>query len=35
LRNIDGVIDTLKVRKTNKLSAKEPLLKPEAIADAY
>jgi len=32
---IDGVIDTPKVRKTYKPSAKEPLLKPEAIADAY
>ncbi len=32
---IDGVIDTPKVRKTYKLSAKEPLLKPEAIADSY
>jgi NAD(P)-dependent dehydrogenase (short-subunit alcohol dehydrogenase family) len=31
---IDGVIDTPKVRRT-KPSAKEPLLKPEAIADAY
>jgi hypothetical protein len=29
------VIDTPKVRKTYKPSAKEPLLKPEAIADAY
>src|SRR5437867_9000068 len=32
---IEGVIDTPKVRKTYKPSAKEPLLKPEAIADAY
>jgi NAD(P)-dependent dehydrogenase (short-subunit alcohol dehydrogenase family) len=32
---IDGVIDTPKVRKTYRPSAKEPLLKPEAIADAY
>jgi NAD(P)-dependent dehydrogenase (short-subunit alcohol dehydrogenase family) len=32
---IDGVIDTPKVRKRYKPSAKEPLLKPEAIADAY
>jgi NAD(P)-dependent dehydrogenase (short-subunit alcohol dehydrogenase family) len=32
---IDGVIDTSKVRKGYKPSAKEPLLKPEAIADAY
>jgi hypothetical protein len=32
---IDGVIDTPNVRKTYKPSAKEPLLKPEAIADAY
>jgi NAD(P)-dependent dehydrogenase (short-subunit alcohol dehydrogenase family) len=32
---IDGVIDTRKVRRTYKPSAKEPLLKPEAIADAY
>jgi NAD(P)-dependent dehydrogenase (short-subunit alcohol dehydrogenase family) len=32
---IDGVIDTTNVRKTYKPSAKEPLLKPEAIADAY
>jgi NAD(P)-dependent dehydrogenase (short-subunit alcohol dehydrogenase family) len=32
---IDGVIDTPGVRKTYKPSAKEPLLKPEAIADAY
>jgi hypothetical protein len=29
------VIDTAKVRKTYKPSAKEPLLKPDAIADAY
>jgi NAD(P)-dependent dehydrogenase (short-subunit alcohol dehydrogenase family) len=32
---IDGVIDTPKVRRTYKLSDKEPLLKPEAIADSY
>jgi len=32
---IDGVIDTPNVRKTYKPSADEPLLKPEAIADAY
>jgi NAD(P)-dependent dehydrogenase (short-subunit alcohol dehydrogenase family) len=32
---IDGVIDTPKVRKTYKPSAKEPLLEPEAIANAY
>src|SRR5438094_601895 len=32
---IDGVIDTRKVRRTYKPSAKEPLLKPEAIADSY
>jgi NAD(P)-dependent dehydrogenase (short-subunit alcohol dehydrogenase family) len=32
---IDGVIDTPKVRSTYKPSAKEPLLKPEAIADSY
>ena len=32
---IDGVIDTLNVRKTYKPSAKDPLLQPEAIADAY
>jgi NAD(P)-dependent dehydrogenase (short-subunit alcohol dehydrogenase family) len=32
---IDGVIDTPKVRRTYKPSAKEPLLKPEAIADSY
>src|SRR5438552_16626365 len=32
---IDSVIDTPKVRKAYKPSAKEPLLKPEAIADAY
>jgi hypothetical protein len=29
------VIDTPKVRKAYKLSDKEPLLKPEAIADSY
>ncbi len=32
---IDGVIDTTNVRKKYTPSAKEPLLKPEAIADAY
>jgi len=32
---IDGVIDTPKVRRTYKPSTKEPLLKPEAIADSY
>jgi NAD(P)-dependent dehydrogenase (short-subunit alcohol dehydrogenase family) len=32
---IDGVIDTPKVRKTYKPSAKDPLLKPEVIADSY
>src|SRR5947207_9757668 len=32
---IDGVIDTRKVRRTYKPSAREPLLKPEAIADSY
>jgi NAD(P)-dependent dehydrogenase (short-subunit alcohol dehydrogenase family) len=32
---IDGVIDTPKVHKTYKPSAKEPLLEPEAIANAY
>jgi NAD(P)-dependent dehydrogenase (short-subunit alcohol dehydrogenase family) len=32
---IDGVIDTPNVRRTYKPSAKEPLLKPEAIADSY
>ncbi len=32
---IDGVIDTTNVRKTYGVSAKEPLLKPEAIADSY
>jgi NAD(P)-dependent dehydrogenase (short-subunit alcohol dehydrogenase family) len=32
---IDGVIDTPEVRKRHKPSAKEPLLKPEAIAEAY
>ena len=32
---IDGVIDTPDVRRTYKPSAKEPLLKPEAIADSY
>jgi NAD(P)-dependent dehydrogenase (short-subunit alcohol dehydrogenase family) len=32
---IDGVIDTPSVRRSYKPSAKEPLLKPEAIADSY
>ena len=32
---IDGVIETPQVRRRHKASAKEPLLKPEAIADAY
>jgi NAD(P)-dependent dehydrogenase (short-subunit alcohol dehydrogenase family) len=32
---IDGVIDTPRVRRSYKPSAKEPLLKPEAIADSY
>ena len=32
---IDGVIDTPKVRRSYKPSAKEPLLQPEAIADSY
>jgi NAD(P)-dependent dehydrogenase (short-subunit alcohol dehydrogenase family) len=32
---IDGVIDTPKVHRTYKSSDKEPLLKPEAIADSY
>jgi NAD(P)-dependent dehydrogenase (short-subunit alcohol dehydrogenase family) len=32
---IDGVIDTPQVRRTYKPSDKEPLLKPEAIADTY
>jgi NAD(P)-dependent dehydrogenase (short-subunit alcohol dehydrogenase family) len=32
---IDGVIDTPEVRKRHKSSAKEPLLSPEAIAEAY
>src|SRR5438552_9729527 len=32
---IDGVIDTPKVRTTYKPSTKEPLLQPDAIADAY
>ena len=32
---IDGVIDTPKVRRTYKPSDKEPVLKPEAIADSY
>ena len=32
---IDGVIDTPQVRKNFKPSTKEPLLQPDAIADAY
>ena len=32
---IDGVIDTRKVRKTYEPSARDPLLQPDAIADAY
>jgi NAD(P)-dependent dehydrogenase (short-subunit alcohol dehydrogenase family) len=32
---IDGVIDTPKARRIYKPSDKEPLLKPEAIADSY
>ena len=32
---IDGVIDTPELRKRYKPSAKEPSLKPEAIADSY
>ncbi len=32
---IDGVIETPEVRKRYKTAANEPLLKPEAIADAY
>jgi NAD(P)-dependent dehydrogenase (short-subunit alcohol dehydrogenase family) len=32
---IDGVIDTPRVRRSYKPSAKEPLLKPEAIVDSY
>jgi NAD(P)-dependent dehydrogenase (short-subunit alcohol dehydrogenase family) len=32
---IDGVIDTPKVRRRYKPSAREPLLKPEAIANSY
>jgi NAD(P)-dependent dehydrogenase (short-subunit alcohol dehydrogenase family) len=32
---IDGIIDTPKIRKTYKPSAREPLLKPEEIAEAY
>ena len=32
---IDGVIDTPKVRRTYKPSAKEPLLQPQAVADSY
>ena len=32
---IDGVIDTPEVRKRHALPSQEPLLKPEAIAEAY
>ena len=32
---IDGVIETPEVRKRHRASAKEPLLRPEAIAEAY
>ena len=32
---IDGVIETPQVRKKYRPAAKEPLLKPQAIADAY
>jgi NAD(P)-dependent dehydrogenase (short-subunit alcohol dehydrogenase family) len=32
---IDGVIDTPQMRKRYKADANEPLLKPEAIAEAY
>jgi NAD(P)-dependent dehydrogenase (short-subunit alcohol dehydrogenase family) len=32
---IDGVIDTPQVRKRYKTGANDPLLKPEAIAEAY
>src|SRR5437763_13706686 len=32
---IDGVIDTPEVRNSYRPSTKEPLLKPQAIADAY
>lgn len=32
---IDGVIDTPEVRKRHAPAAQEPLLKPEAIAEAY
>jgi NAD(P)-dependent dehydrogenase (short-subunit alcohol dehydrogenase family) len=32
---IDGVTDTPEVRKRQKISAKEPLLDPQAIAEAY
>jgi NAD(P)-dependent dehydrogenase (short-subunit alcohol dehydrogenase family) len=32
---IDGVIDTPEVRKRYKPGANEPLMKPEAIAEAY
>jgi NAD(P)-dependent dehydrogenase (short-subunit alcohol dehydrogenase family) len=32
---IDGIIGTPQVRKRHEASAKEPLLRPEAIAEAY
>jgi NAD(P)-dependent dehydrogenase (short-subunit alcohol dehydrogenase family) len=32
---IDGVIDTLELHKKHKPSAREPLLQPKAIAEAY
>lgn len=32
---IDGVIDTPELRKKHKRSSREPLLNPEAIAEAY
>ena len=32
---IDGVIDTPNVRKAYKPTARDPLLQPDAIADAY
>ena len=32
---VDGVIDTPQMRKRHALPAQEPLLKPEAIAEAY
>jgi NAD(P)-dependent dehydrogenase (short-subunit alcohol dehydrogenase family) len=32
---VDGVIDTPELRKRHKSSAKEPLLGPDAIAEAY